>query len=435
MFLVYTHKITPRVTYTIKHVFTQMLKVEVVLTSKVQDFISHTGPKLTYCKQPLQNEFHIKSHDLLFQQGFDDVEINVADWEGVPCFFATAEKSILPFDIFAASFYMLSRYEEYLPHVKDEHDRFPSSESLAVKHNFIDIPVVDIWIARFKQALLRRFPDADFPKRKSEVLSVIDVASAFTFKKKGIVRSIGGSIDDLLNFRFLRVLERFKVLFNLTPDPSDNFDKLIWFKSRYHLETIFFFMVGDYGAFDKNISITNKSFKELIKSVGDYAVVSLMASYESYQKINILRVEKKRLVETINRPVKRVRLRFSRIDLPGSYKDIVDAEFTDDYTMGYPDRLGFRAGTCTPFKFYDLSMEMKTVLRINPICVQDLALKAFESDATAEEAFYSLYKRVKEVNGVFIAVFSNESMGNYGNEKGFRKFYQKVFKNICTENL
>ncbi|WP_281755135.1 polysaccharide deacetylase family protein [Neptunitalea chrysea] len=417
-----------------KHVFTQMLGVQVVFTTKVEDFIAHEGPKITYCKQALQNEFHIKSNELLFEQGFDDIEITVQNWEEVPCFFPTSEKSVLPFDIFAASFYLLSRYEEYVPHVKDEHGRFPAKESLAYKHGFLEIPVVDVWVARLKQAILRRFPDALFPKKQLKILSVIDVPCAYTFKKKGLVRSIGGSITDILNFKFKRVLERYKVLFKITPDPSDNFEKLLWFRNKYHLDTIFFFLVGDYGTYDKNISINNKSFKELIKSVADYSIVSLMASYNSFKNIDVLREERKRLINIINQPIKRVRLRFARLELPQTYKDLVDADFTEDYTMGYQYFVGFRAGTCTPFRFYDLSLEMQTILKVNPICIQDDALKAYGNSDKAEVIFYKLYDSVKKVNGYFITVFSNESMGNYGNERGFRKFYLKVYKKICTEN-
>ncbi|GLB48816.1 hypothetical protein Y10_11840 [Neptunitalea sp. Y10] len=432
MFLVYTHKITPRFTYIMKHVFTHMLGVEVKFTTKVEDFIAHSGPKITYCKQALQNEFHIKSNDLLFQQGFDDVEVSVQQWDEVACFFPTNDKSAVPYDIFAASFYLLSRYEEYVPHVKDMHGRYPAKESLAFKNNFLEVPVVDIWVQRLKQAILRRFPEAVFPKKEFSTLSIIDVPCAYTFKKKGVVRSIGGSITDLFNLKFGRVLERYKVLFNITPDPSDNFEKLLWFKKKYNLDTLFFFLVGDYGSFDKNISINNKSFRELIKSVADYSVVSLMASYDSFGNVDVLREERKRLIEIINRPIKRVRLRLARLELPETYKGLVDADFTEDYTMGYVRQVGFRAGTCTPFKFYDLSLEMQTILKVHPICIHDDALRDYGKDK-AEAVFYKLYEAVKAVRGEFIAVFSNESMGNYGNERGFRKFYFKVFKKICTE--
>ena len=104
MLLIYTHKITSRFSYIMRQVFTSILGVEVTYTTKVEDFIKHTGPKITYTKQPLQNEFFVRSNDLLFEQGINDIEINIRDWEGIPCFIAAGEQSTIPFDIFSASF-------------------------------------------------------------------------------------------------------------------------------------------------------------------------------------------------------------------------------------------------------------------------------------------------------------------------------------------
>src|SRR5204863_517356 len=50
-------------------------------------------------------------------------------------FFKTAGD--YPFDIFAASFYLLSRYEEYLPHQKDIYGRYAHQNSLAFKENVL----------------------------------------------------------------------------------------------------------------------------------------------------------------------------------------------------------------------------------------------------------------------------------------------------------
>src|SRR6056297_2043688 len=100
MLLIYTHKITPRLTYTMKQVFTKILGIEIGFTTKVEDFIKHKDEKITYTKQPLQNEFFIRSHELLFEQGVNDVEINVMSWDNVPCFFFAGERSNLPYDIF-----------------------------------------------------------------------------------------------------------------------------------------------------------------------------------------------------------------------------------------------------------------------------------------------------------------------------------------------
>jgi len=72
MLLVYTHKITPRLKYTFKHICKRILGLEVKFTSKVEDFIAHDSLKMSYTKQPLSNELFVRSHSLLFEQGLSD---------------------------------------------------------------------------------------------------------------------------------------------------------------------------------------------------------------------------------------------------------------------------------------------------------------------------------------------------------------------------
>ncbi len=124
MVLLYTHKITPRLTFTVKQLFRRIMGYEVSITDSVDVFIKHTGAKLSYAKQPLQNEFFIRANHLLFERILEPQDINWKSWEGTPCFFDVDARSSIPFDILAASFYLLSRYEEYLPHQKDELGRF-----------------------------------------------------------------------------------------------------------------------------------------------------------------------------------------------------------------------------------------------------------------------------------------------------------------------
>src|SRR4030065_214682 len=149
MLLIYTHKITPRINYIFKHFFGRILKIPETFTTKINEFVAHNGPKITYSKPPLGAEFFIRSHDLLFEQGINDIDIKIYEWDDVPCFFPIKESSTIPFDIFAASFYLISRYEEYLPHVQDMHERFSAVESLAYKNGFLEKPLVAIWAFTF----------------------------------------------------------------------------------------------------------------------------------------------------------------------------------------------------------------------------------------------------------------------------------------------
>ena len=92
MLLVYTHKITPRITYIFKHIFENMLELTVSFTSAVEVFVAHSGPKMSYTDKSLGDEFNMTSHSLLFERGIIDQDLTVYDWQGIPAFYKTNDK-------------------------------------------------------------------------------------------------------------------------------------------------------------------------------------------------------------------------------------------------------------------------------------------------------------------------------------------------------
>ena len=427
MLLIYTHKITNRFSYTMRHLFVQLMGVEVTFTTKVEDFIKHQGPKITYTRQPLQNEFFIRSNDLLFEQGINDIQINVDDWEGIPCFFKTDERSNIPFDIFSASFYLLSRYEEYLPHVKDELGKFPPETSLAFENGFLELPVVDLWSQKFLKVLQVRFPDILIKPRKYGFTSIINVTTSHCFALRSLGRSFAGFFHDLFRFRLSRLAKRIVVWFNPKKDPYDNFSELMEIHKRFSAKTMFFFQFAKYSAHDKNISIYKNRFRYLIKSVADYSVVSLSASMAASESVETLKTEKERLSNLINRPVKYSRMRYNKVFVPHTYRDLVEAEFTDDYSLGYTHHLGFRASTSVPFPFYDIPLEIQQPIKIHPFVVSDYALQKSQKKEEVLASLDGMYQQVKKTRGCFVTIFSNELLGSK-HQVNWMELYESLLK-------
>ncbi|CAL2075218.1 conserved hypothetical protein [Tenacibaculum sp. 190524A05c] len=430
MILVYTHKVTPRVRYIFKHIFTRVLSIEIDFTSKVEEFVAFNGPKLSYTNVALGSEFFIKSTDLLFEQGVSDSEINISTWDNVPCFFFQGSKSTIPFDIFSASFYLITRYEEYLPHIKDKHGRFTADQSLAYMHGFLEKPVVDIWAYKLKKALQERFPDYEYPERKYTYMSTIDVDNAFAYKHKSVVRSIGGLLKDLYKLNIFNVIDRLAVRFNLRKDPFNTFEQLINLKKKYNVRTIFFFLIGDYTTFDTNVSASKSKFRLLIKDMVDYARVGLHPSYYTMSNNSKLKEEKQRMEGITNMPIFRSRQHYLRFSLPDTYQRLIDLEIKEDYSMGYASHTGFRASTCTPFYFYDLDFEIQTPLKIFPFALMDTTLNDYMKLTPKQSLgkISELKREVKKVNGTFITLFHNESLSDYLRWKGWKRVYESMLK-------
>lgn len=423
MLLVYTHKITPRLKYVFKHICTRIIGVPVKFTSTVEEFIAHDSLKLSYTMQPLGKEFFIKSHLILFEQGLSDIDINVQPWEDTKCFFSLSEKSSLPFDIFAASFYLLSRYEEYLPHVKDEYGRFNAKDSIAYKHNFLHQPVVDIWAYKFKSVLQERFPEYQFKKRNYTIKPVIDVPMAFYFLQKGIMRTIGGTLNDLWRLKLKQLYNRYLVLFRFKNDPYNTFKWLINKQKQVKQKFVVLFLIGAYSTYDKNNNISKKRFISLIKSVSDYCTVGLKASYFALENISILKKEKKDMEFTINRSLEVCRNSFSKLNLPESYRHLIELEIKEDYTMGYINEIAFRAGTCTPFLFYDMDYEIQTPLKIHSFSMLDYVLLKHNSFLDKKQILVKHINEIKKVDGTFIPVFHNYTFSDAERWEGFKELF------------
>ncbi len=426
MILIYTHKITPRIKYVFKHIFTRVLQIPVTFTTTVEDFISHSSIKISYTKQPLSNELFIKSHELLFEQGLSDVVVQVQDWEETKCFFTTNDKSCVPYDMFAATFYLLSRYEEYLPHVKDEYGRFTAEESLAFKHGFLHQPVVDIWAYKFKRIIEMQFPDFVFPNKTYTIKPIIDVPSAYSFRAKGLMRTVGGTLKDAVGFKFHRLYMRFMVLLGFKHDPDDTFKYIINRQKQHKNKFLFFFLIGDYSTYDKGVNAQKKEFISLIKQVADYSRVGLKASYFALDNIAILKKEKRRMESIVNSTLLASRQSFSKLNLPTSYRNLVELEILEDYTMGYVNHMGFRAGTCTPFFFYDLDFEIQTPLKITAYHVLDYTLLKHQSLLDKKEALLRIINQVKLVNGEFVSVFHNYTFSDIDRWNGYKELFNMI---------
>ena len=418
MLLIHVQKVTPRVSYTFKQICKRILGLDVDLTSKIEPFIAHDGAKLSYGKQPLGKELYFQSVDLLFEHGLNDTDIQVLDWEETKCFFEVKHSnSALPFDIFAATFYLLTRYEEYLPHVKDDMGRFPATESIGYKHNFLQDPVVNIWAYKFKKVLLEKYSDLVFQEKEFTITPIISVSQTFAYRNKGILRSVGGGMRDLWKLQFDKLSDRIKVIVGIKKDPYDIFDLIIQLQKQKKRKSKVLVGLGDYSTYEKNVGYNRLEHHTIIKHIADYTEVGLKVSYEAISNLSILKKEKLRIENILNRRLRHSLCSFFKIKLPEAYRNFIELEIDEDYSMGYSEYFGFRAGTCTPFMFYDLDYEVQTPLVIHSFCYANLRGREGINDReSAKKEIISYLNKVKEVNGNFIPIFSNVLFSDLQNE-------------------
>jgi len=427
--LVFVPKKTSRVRYVFKLVFRELLKVECTLTSDLDEFLSADVAKIVYADKAYSDDIYIKSSGLLFKRGIDSIDIEFIEYEGNKALFPIYDKdATLPFDIFSAIFYLVSRYEEYQPYVRDKHGRFTAHLSISAKLNILKKPMVNIWALIVKKIILDKYPDFPFPILNYRFRPTYDIDQAFSYSQKGLVRSIGGYLNSIRDFNWIDIIQRSRVLFSGFKDPFDTFDLQIEYQKRYNLRPVYFFLFGHYGIHDKNINTRNRIFRFLIKKMGDYAQIGIHPSYNTNEQPELLHQEIKNLESVVNKDITQSRQHFLKLTLPTTYRNLIEEDITDDYSMGYAALPGFRAGICNSFNFYDLDIEVETKLRVHPFMVMDGTLKDYMNltPADAIEEIRGLIEEVRRVNGTFISLWHNEPLSDEKRWKGWRKVYEEL---------
>lgn len=424
MLLIYTQKLTPRISYIFKHICLRILEIDVTFTSIIEEFISYGGPKISYGKKPLGNELFFQSYGLLEQQGLEAIDFTVKKWNDTYGFFSVSTSSGLPFDIFSSSFYMITRYEEYLPHVKDELGRFMASESLAYKEGFLQQPIVDIWTYLFKEKLLEVFPEMEFPKKTMAIHPIIEAAQPYAYKQKGFFRTLVGFVNSLFRGDFRKIIARSQAIVGLKRDPLDTFKWIINIANRSNFNLTIFFLLGNSLSFNESMNTHRQKFKMLIKYVADYKEVGLIFSYNSLRDYELLKSEKRRMQEITNRSLVSSMNSEFLVNLPDIYRHLVELQVTRDFTMVFRNTIGFRAGTCTPFLFYDLDYEVKTPLIIHPSAMTTAAFhQKYASDI--EKTVNNTIAAIEKVNGTFTMIFSNKDFSTIESDKVWRSIFSE----------
>ncbi len=428
--LIYTHRITNRLEYIFKQVFSEMLGVSYTLTTDEEAFAASELPKISYAYNPVGDELFFQAKNLLFETGINEQNISVIDWENTKAFFSTGKKSVLPFDPFAASFFLLSRYEECLPHIRDNYDRFEAKESIAYQQDFLKKPVINIWVKKIKELLKERFPSLKFKENSYQYLSTIDIDNAYAFKRKGLLRTVGAFGKDILSFNMPQLKDRIKVLAGSLQDPYDTYDYQFSLQEKYKFRPVYFFLLADYDVNDKNVPHHNRKFQSLIKSIADRAEVGIHPSFNSNKNADKIELEIDRLSDIVHREITKSRQHFLILHFPKTYRNLIDLDITDEYSMGYAQETGFRAGICTPFNYYDLDLEAATKLIIHPFTVMDATLKYYMkfTPDDAIEHVKQMVQEVKAVDGTFISLWHNETLSEKDQWQGWRKVYEETIK-------
>lgn len=426
MFILLSEAPSPRLEYVASWLFEDMLGTGLRITQDPVEWEASDLFRIRYTREVTPDAFHIEPEGLLYEKGLRTEKPSVAVYDDHPILFP-AIGGDLPFDILSAAFYLVSRYEEYLPHRSDAYGRYDHRDSLAWTGGFLDRPLVDIWAATLRDALQRRFPSAGFPRRSFRFQPTYDIDIAWAHRHRSFLRTISGAAASLLKGRSADAFDRAATLLGIRADPYDVYAWLDGMHETHPSDSMYFFLVaGSMSRYDRNISPDHPGMQSLIAEHARRYRVGLHPSWASGDDEGLLSREAGRLSELADgRPVRHSRQHYLRFKLPGTYRALIRIGITHDHSMGYGAVNGFRASTCTSFRWYDLGEERATELRVHPFCFMD-ATAHHELGMDPGKALSSLLgylDEVRQVCGVMETVFHNGMLGTHRMYRGWSEAY------------
>lgn len=365
--LVYVPLLTPRIKYIFNFIFNDILQTQVGFSSNIAEFKASPLAKITYAQQPVGDEPFFKNAEFLLSHTITVPHIKTTTFGDTIVPFAI-DNSNLPFDVFAASFYFVSRYEEYLPYKADDGGNYPVDLSLQSKLKLLQFPVIDGWALMLKNILLKTYPDLYFAKKKFEYIPLICMYPA----------------ENSLRDRFYRMTYRL-----LGKAGTQRIDEL-------------------------PVSLKSEGLDKFLQE-----------QHEKYHLKALYFPGAAREIDTICD---------KEISFPKSYLQLLKNKIDKDYRMGYTHTPGFRAGTCTPFFWYDLQLEKTTHLLVHPVAITDHLLKksrTFNID-TILENWGRIIADVKLLNGHFYILWHKETLPEFGKGSIGRRLYQQLLTDFLS---
>ena len=436
MLLIYTPQITNRITFIIDIIFNEHLRIAYRLTESIDEYLQ-ADIKIAYAPQPVsvENEVFIWRHPLLVENDIREQTIDHGLFEEEPIFFQSSHtQSFLPFDIFALSFYLLSRYEEYLPHPKDKYGRFPASESIAYQKGVLQKPLVDILVLKFAKKLQAVFPDLKFELPTPNYIATYDIDNAYAYKHKGVIRTVGGLLKQLIRLDFKEVIQRLSVLTGKKQDPFDRYEYIESIGQKYHLDSYYFILFAEKSKYDTGLNPKNKAFQNLIRQLHTKGVIGGHPSFASAFSLSKLTCEINNLASIIKEKIRTSRSHYLLLNFPETYQKYIVNGIEIDFTLGYPELPGFRASTCKAFHFFDLSTNEKTSLKLLPFMYMEETFQNYLK-LNPDEAFVwikHLISMVKSVNGAFVSLWHNENFTKNGED--WKKIYEQSLNHFFTNS-
>lgn len=403
----------PRIHYVFEKILGPRFGIEFHLTSDIVVFEAASTPKLIYtAKNAIQKETDILQHPLMKRGGKINLQNKPAIFEEIPSW-TMNDLDGVP-DPVAEIFLHLSRYEEYLDFKADVHMRFQGKKSILNQSGYLLKPVVDQWIYLLGKWLFSEGKLKSTIKHSApQIHATFDIDMPWKYLHRNAWKNFMTKAKYLFSGDWKAYKNISAVLSQKTRDSYDTYQYLLEKSKALAIKPHVFFQVGGNTAFDRIGDYDQASLEQLIRQLIKYWQPGLHPGYTSVEHTgeDLLTVEKKLLEKLSSAEIHDSRQHFVRLRMPQTYELLIKAGIRNDFSCGFADVSGFRAGTAYSFPWYNLSKEATTDLTLHPFVFMDVTMRQYEqlTVASAKNKIDAAWRELNITGGRLCFVWHNSS--------------------------
>lgn len=379
-------------------------------------FEASASTELPYCEIRIESAPSSKQQtSMLPAPGVKNFKGNILD--------AETNSLTINYDILGLAFWALTRVEEIHANNLDRHERFKSCLSHAVIHGYLERPIVDEWFGFLKNALERHWPALKFKKSKGSLQVSCDVDRPFRFlvRPSSLPRRILGELVRRRSFvtaNKIVVGSIFKTSFDFSGDPW--LQNLYWMmdvNEQYNNRVTFNFLCGGRHRVDGDYSLQNPYIRQLAREMLDRGhSIGLHPSYECFKNGTKIVEERDNLLRLLddlgygdrNVDCRQHYLRWCSKHSPGILNR---ANLVRDTSLGYPDAVGFRAGTSREYPMFDHVEAVALAITQQPlVMMESTAIAQFGKGDVARDKIDLLKERAMIFGGAFSLLWHNSDL-------------------------
>jgi hypothetical protein len=333
---------------------------------------------------------------------------------------------ICPIDIFASSFFMLTRCEEYVNKTRDIHNRFSAHESLAYKNNFLDRPIVNEYVEMLWNILKSLGCKQKRKEKQFELVLTHDVDDILLFRTyKDLIRRVGGDLIRRKNpiLAMKTILDYIQTRLGMKNDPYDTFEWLMDMSESIGVKSYFFFMAEGRTDFDNRYKSDSQFVQYLVKKIkkrGHH--IGIHPTYDAYNDFKQLKKEKEELEKNLDTQITFGREHYLRFEVPTTWQIWEDNGMEWDSTVGYADKEGFRCGIGDEFSVFNILTREKLKLKEKPLIIMDVTVLNQDVEDKLD-LIKSKIKISKNYNAQITLLWHNSNF--LEKRKLIKKLYQK----------